>query len=489
MTALAFDLIAGRFHATGWDHHVNEGTIEWPPSPWRILRTLVAASYKADVPAAAAQALIGKLTGLPVYRVPAATAAHVRHYMPIDGDKTTKVFDAFAAVGRVGAEGGRAGDRLVVSWPDVSLSRAERSLLETLCRHIGYLGRAESWVLASVVDEADGVNVTPLADDVEGEHEVRLQALVDRTEYAEWQQRAAASAPKKVRVPQTWWDALHVDTGTLYRDGWSRAPGTRVVRYKFDRPPFERPKPAPRRRREELPTTAIYAIQSPVLPSVTATLRVAEWMRRALMSKAGPGPAPPVLSGHDFDQSDGDRNHGHVLVLPRSQESSGRIDEIVVHARSGFSVNEQQVLERVRRLFGRQGHELDLVLVGLGTLNTLSSPLLKTSSRWRSVTPFVPFRHTKVRQGNVIDGIEDQVRLAASRWFEGTQATLVDVRPIQATRHAWYRFQTRRTSGGGARGNGGAQGFELRFDEPVSGPICLGYGAHFGLGLFEPVAD
>ena len=33
---------AGRYHATPWGRHVNEGVPEWPPSPWRLLRALVA---------------------------------------------------------------------------------------------------------------------------------------------------------------------------------------------------------------------------------------------------------------------------------------------------------------------------------------------------------------------------------------------------------------------------------------------------------------
>ena len=32
----------GRYHATPGDRHVNEGAIEWPPSPWRLVRALVA---------------------------------------------------------------------------------------------------------------------------------------------------------------------------------------------------------------------------------------------------------------------------------------------------------------------------------------------------------------------------------------------------------------------------------------------------------------
>jgi len=33
---------AGRYHATPWGSHVNEGAVEWPPSPWRLLRALIA---------------------------------------------------------------------------------------------------------------------------------------------------------------------------------------------------------------------------------------------------------------------------------------------------------------------------------------------------------------------------------------------------------------------------------------------------------------
>ena len=33
-----FDL--GRYHATPWGRNVNEGTVEFPPSPWRVLRAL-----------------------------------------------------------------------------------------------------------------------------------------------------------------------------------------------------------------------------------------------------------------------------------------------------------------------------------------------------------------------------------------------------------------------------------------------------------------
>lgn len=48
----------------------------------------------------------------------------------------------------------------------------------------------------------------------------------------------------------------------------------------------------------------------------------------------------------------------------------------------------------------------------------------------------------------------------------------------------WIEFRRERASGGGSRGSDRGYGFRLTFDEPVSGPITLGYGAHFGLGQF-----
>jgi CRISPR-associated protein Csb2 len=48
----------------------------------------------------------------------------------------------------------------------------------------------------------------------------------------------------------------------------------------------------------------------------------------------------------------------------------------------------------------------------------------------------------------------------------------------------WLEFQTRRLKG---REGYGLAGFELEFAEETAGPLALGFGCHFGLGLFEPV--
>ena len=41
MILLSLRYISGKYHATPYDRNVNEGEIEYPPSPYRIIRTLI----------------------------------------------------------------------------------------------------------------------------------------------------------------------------------------------------------------------------------------------------------------------------------------------------------------------------------------------------------------------------------------------------------------------------------------------------------------
>jgi len=40
MLIIELAFLNGRFHATPWGRHVNEGAPEWPPSPYRLVRAL-----------------------------------------------------------------------------------------------------------------------------------------------------------------------------------------------------------------------------------------------------------------------------------------------------------------------------------------------------------------------------------------------------------------------------------------------------------------
>lgn len=293
-------------------------------------------------------------------------------------------------------------------------------------------------------------------------------------------------------VPRELWDVLTFSGERYRREGWSSVPGTRLVRYVFQNPPFRRA-PVPTARKASLvrPTAARFAIRSSVLPRLTEALAIGERLRQSAMSQSKNvcGDAKPVFSGHGQTAPD----HRHAMYLSANDDPSRRgfIDHLLICAKDGFEDDDVVALQRMRRLWGKGGHDLELVLVGLGQpkdfggLQLPSTRLLGTSRVWQSLTPFVPPRHPKVVRGVAKDTIEDQIA-------RGCQHLLgvapVQIQPFSGSAN-WLEFRRRRYHGGGSRGPDQAVGARLTFESPVSGPIALGYGAHFGLGVFVAVEE
>jgi len=140
---------AGRYHATPWGRHVNEGVPEWPPSPWRLLRALVATWRRKcpDLSEADVRRVLDKLIRPPHFHLPSARVAHTRHYMPWEkkgpADRTM-VYDTFVVVSRR--------NPLLISWPDALLSLDDQSTLKRLAECLTTLGRAEGWVQSELID-------------------------------------------------------------------------------------------------------------------------------------------------------------------------------------------------------------------------------------------------------------------------------------------------------------------------------------------------
>lgn len=508
---LSVRFLAGRYHATPWDRQVNEGVVEWPPSPWRLLRALVAAWHKSaePPPRETLAALVEKLgRALPSYELPPTTEAHTRHYMPLEGiGKTTKVLDAFVAVGA----GARDPDaRLRVSWPEVELAPAERDALDRLCGATTYLGRAESWAEVALEEAVvRAPHVVPAQDGATGEL-LRLLAP-DPSALAEVASPAPEAKPKKKRgkkkalfAPTTILEALEVDTGTLQAQAWSEAPATRWADFRL----LSRPAPPVSRQVvvTRPPTVARYALASQLLPSLTDALSVGERFRKALMSWSD---AEEIFAGKDA-QGRPLAGHGHARYLPEDADGDGRIDHVVVHARRGFSAEAVRALQSLHRVWGREGFDLRVSLDALGQPQDYGagralgdwglSPTLGRSRVWRSLTPVVLPRHPKTDRhgrpridpatGLQKDGPEDQIR----RLLE--QLGLPPPREVELVpdgkrlgRHPWHAFGRIRQDGGGRQASARAYGFILRFDEPVTGPIALGYASHMGLGVFVPAGE
>ena len=142
-TTLALRFPLGRHHATPWDAAVNEGRVEWPPSPWRLLRAMIS-TWRLRWPDLAAADFDGLLRRLvaapPRYWTPPVDPGHTRHYLPdlahqSGAPSSDLVLDPYLWV--------HDHQPMLVQWP-VELDRAQRATLSALCELMPYIGRSES---------------------------------------------------------------------------------------------------------------------------------------------------------------------------------------------------------------------------------------------------------------------------------------------------------------------------------------------------------
>ncbi|MEX0610721.1 MAG: type I-U CRISPR-associated protein Csb2 [Pirellulales bacterium] len=437
MIAISLSFNSGRFHATPWGRHVNEGAPEWPPSPWRLLRALVATwkrKLDADLNQAAVEPVLRALADLPEFLLPRASTGHTRHYMPWfkkGPDDKTLVFDAFVAT--------TPAAELFVVWPDARLDDQQRAVLQKLLAQVGFLGRAESWceaqLLAPNEKPPQDCNCVPLNGGSPDGSEVVPVLCADpltafQSEHAEEQVTIGAGKKRRTERRAIYEPNWHlcIETAKLHAEGWSDPPGSRWVPYvrrsdcfRIDpRKPF-----TTSRERPALPKLQVarFALDSAVLPLLQEALPVAELARRALVfkfinvagrrkyreewsraeHKAGRQPVilSPIFGGKDEHGRKRRDGHRHAFYLPTDEDGDGRLDHLTVVARDGFNDDELKAIDRLRELYSKEradsGHALRLVLLALGRLDELSALPLKTSAAWVSTTPFLVTRHPKSR--------------------------------------------------------------------------------------------
>ena len=468
--AVAIRFTAGRFHATPWGRHVNEGVPEWPPSPWRILRALVS-SWKTragDISDETMASLLTKLSVTPAFHLPPATLAHTEHYVPWEKKgpfDRTKIFDTFVVVD--------PHEDLLVIWPSVELETVEEEALRRVLSVLPYLGRSESWVSARLeIDWQGTANCIPLPEGNEpGEGFGAVHVLVP------------LAAPFNL-------ESLYVTTDNLRKERYDMAnpPSTRWVYYERKLDCFVQEPDVSRASVTDSQRVSVvrFTLVSPVLPSVTDAVKIGNVARAAAMAWYGRrngGSASRTLSGKD-ESGRPLQGHNHAFYLPSDEDGDGRLDHLTVFASSGFARQEREALGSIDALGMGGGRPfLRLILAGEEEREESNYPLIRRSDVWSSVTPFVLVRHPKWRGGRLVDSPENQLRLELNR--RGLPAP-ESVEPLHDSKLRgrsipWLSY--RRWRGRGAEA-GGAYGFRIRFAQPVLGPVALGYGCHFGLGLF-----
>jgi len=293
-TSIRIRFLTGRAHLHPWHAAPNEGRVEWPPSPWRLLRALLAVAgrglttlpdpghqgviaddwFKSSPPGTrrrsakqnaptdpfwnergdllpfrALAGLLHKLSTPPVVWLPHTGIGHTRHFFPTRSGAPTgsAVFDTFAAVD--------VKQPLVFDWAGVTLvDDDEQQLKRLLCRLL-YFGRSESWCdaeLARVRFEPGDTHwpCVAIQDDAAFTRYFRPEALREYRDYTverrlAWDPGQAAFLRDQFKSaesdePELLVRALLQQTGESMKHG-DRPWGTRWLHYAVRREVFRLP--------------------------------------------------------------------------------------------------------------------------------------------------------------------------------------------------------------------------------------------------------
>ncbi len=542
MFALSFRFPVGRYHATPWGRNVNEADVAWPPEPWRLLRMLIATYWRKGDHVRWSEEdlarLIDKLAEtLPKYRLPeGAIHAHTRHYMPIGvigsgREKTTLVFDAFLRL--------PADATLVACWRGVTLEPKLFSLAKDLAEGVGYLGRAESWTECEALDAWDGKPncqrsgasmpgdpvrlIAPLSpnaysterqriiDDLKCQISATKPTLKKRAVNAKLDRELTSRSSRAHTLPERLVDALALDTADYKDRGWSRPPAAREVVYtraskaapSVTSGRLARYRPS-RRRRD--PTVARFLLVGRPRPRIEDAVKIGELMRLAARAQflrkdetwdARVPRVPWEVSGLGTDRKPlKDPSHSHAFWLPEDADGDGWIDHVSVFVASGMSDDIRTELDGITRLWLPRKQRLEeageehgsakewrLALEGFGKPADFAdgARIFATSRRWCSVTPFLSAGYLKS------SGYAGEVRRLLRR--RGMDATGVEVEVLESitvggTERRNIHYHRFRSRGREVQRDAAGALLDIVFPVPHEGPLAIGFGSHFGLGLF-----
>ncbi|GIX35811.1 MAG: hypothetical protein KatS3mg126_1590 [Lysobacteraceae bacterium] len=256
----------------------------------------------------------------------------------------------------------------------------------------------------------------------------------------------------------------------------------------------DRPEPG-RTGQIAVPTTARFALYGKPLPRIEQALRLGEAFRRAVLGRArrilGEQGIPRALSGHDLPA---ENRHGHAFWLPEPNPQ-GELTHLLLHVPTGLGPEAMQVLAALRDI--RYG-ELDfqVLLEGMGGSETFAphSALVRESRVWRSLTPWLHPWHLKKPALRAADALHEALLGQLRREWQARGNGLPEIvgfsempeRDFSGRRLKpvhYHRFRQKRDL---AQPDRLGRMIELTFAEPVRGPLALGFGCHFGLGLFAP---
>jgi CRISPR-associated protein Csb2 len=471
-TTLAIRFPLGRFHANPWDRAVNEGATEWPPSPWRILRALVATWHTRwpDLPESVMDGLLQALADPPSYRTPPVRVGHTRHYLPslehrkAEAGNTSLTLDPFLVVD--------PSDELLVRW-DTDLDDDQRQALVKLAELLPYLGRAESQCQARLLEQ----------DAVPDESWWRP----DATGGSRRSRLLATTRPVSRQVLEATTDGIRKQKRTV-------PPGTRWVSYAAGDAAPE-PKHAVSGGRASVSAIRFAVVgRAPVM--VTHSVLIADEAHRQvgkLLEKAGvPDNRRQEIMGTRGVASD--HRHAHWIPVGGLGETAGTVRSLVIWVPDGLRTEEVRAVLGLRSMSGRRGGEdgyelrgfpaVEVLFQAAGGVEDIAPELCGPARRWRSATPYLPVRHHRRRETIEEHLAADVTAELRYRGLADAVLTRVGPAPEMTVRtvNQFRRYRTKERLGQSRPGTG----LVLEFESPVDGPMLLGQLSHFGFGVFLP---
>jgi CRISPR-associated protein Csb2 len=468
-TSIAFRFPLGRYHATPWDHSANEGVAEWPPSPWRLLRALIATWYTRwpDLSAAVIDGLLEALGDPPCYQTPPTWPAHTRHYLPGlshrkgESGGSDLTLDPFLRV--------KPDAALLVRW-DVDLDGEQRAALAKLAELLPYLGRAESVCEARLLDEDAQPDERWWRPGADGSQCVRL---------------LTAARPVSRQ-------ALEMSTVEVRKSRRTVPPGTTWVSYAAE--PSRLPLIPPRHRPSTVTAIRFFISGRAPLRAAYGILLADEVHRQAGHRMTATGVSDPrrqTILGSNGAAT----NHHHVHWIPIADgiEPNCPVSSLAIWAPDGLRADEVAAIVQIRDASGKRGGQegyeirgfppVGLLFQAAGTVGQAVPELCGPARRWRSQTPYLPVRHRKRESLDEFVAAD----VAAELSYRGLPVARVSrTDAADGLPDRWARPYRRYRMNEHLDKSRPGLGLLLEFDEDVAGPVLLGQLSHFGYGIFVP---
>ncbi len=491
----------GRFHATRWKANPFDTELagEWPPSPWRLTRAVVARWYQwrresagtwpADEIQGLSRALCESNYG---FYLPeqARQSFALRQYQPVElgWNPAEKKYAARKSYGTSLTQ-----DNAWCPPPDASLfwfisgeawTPELVRILGCCLERITYFGRAEALTRIRVAEDA------PMCPNV---------TLTENR---------ASDRPAPVLVPCS--EATQADVERVTENPLAARNIPQGARLLYAQRPPRPPAREIARRTPMRPATNLlqFALGWAVAPRQRATVHLTSRFRSAALSilirtKTGGATArwteAPASVRAELTGMAGKDAQGQPLRGPRAHAEfslwwDGSIPTRLLAWRGArpFDEEEQEAMlsAAAQELsWAAAGPDAEAWKIKLVPLDAAvpAPPGFDggAATVWRSLTPYVPPRH-HLRGGKPreSEALESQIRRELDA--RGYGPRLLSVEEIGPPAWVAVHFPRRRADGRSFIGD--RRGYRLRITlgAPISGPLRLGHSSSFGLGMFVP---